>query len=314
MGGNAHLLTSLATLSCYVAILVCGASVIWIIYHHTDQPLKFIGKWSIASITLLAASCGMIIWHFQTNKVPDKYVPGILFGLFYRIGSAFVYVLFIKRLQHMFNDTKYRISNTIFIIFYCIIAIFLLLLVGIDICFYFFVRGYLTQPVYYELAAICLLCTEITDLLLSVGLIIVFVHKLRLLNIEIGLNHSYQYDDIDVRSSNSDNISLTNQQYKIITTMSKVTILSAVAIISTHCYFIYQGIMFWMNAPLIMDIIRYISLPLDCTINAICVVLNFDFAEDVYHRLCCCCHYCCSKLCAYKAKKEIMSEFKQRLL
>ena len=45
---------------------------------------------------------------------------------------------------------------------------------------------------------------------------------------------------------------------------------------------------------------------MDCFVNVLCVYLRFDFADDVYNKLCTCCHNCCEKGigCCIDCKKQ----------
>lgn len=171
-----------------------------------------------------------------------------------------------------------------------------------DICYYLSVHlNVLSTSQYNHIVSVIFIMLQAIDFVLSVSLIAIFVQRLRSLNIDIGINDPYH------------NQELNDQQMKIVRSMSKSTVLSCIAILSSQCVFIYIAILFWINDSDNLGYTRFIMVAWDCIINSVCVILNFDFADGCYYHLCCCFDYCCTKLCGYQAKRQ-QTELRQRLL
>ena len=308
MSTEIQTLQAIVVVSCYTALFTYALLLVSIVYNHVKKQLGPILIWSIISLTCLSASCGALAWFIQTNNnIMKLYLSNVLYAVFYHFGRASIYILFMKQLQVTFNGTKYAISKTIIKWFYFGIAIFIISLLTVQTCYYLVLTDtvIMTESEFNgKLALSVIIIHQIIDFILSFSLIGMFIQKLRILYID--LRHS-------VNDSKEKEFYSRRQQKKIIRSMSKATILSCVAILSTQLFLLFQAIVFYVGTPDELDLIRQIFLALDVIINSICVVLNFDFADIVFFIACCACDYCCSQLCEHKASKKL-SEHKARLL
>ena len=294
----------LAVISNYISLAITVILVISICYNHLEKSLEFIAIWSIITIAFLGGSCGILAWRLQAiDSFIKWYVLNILYGILWASGTLCIYILFIKRLQLTFYGTKYDISKIVYKTLYFGCTLFIIIFLIPETCYYLRLQDIITVNQYNNIAVVTIVCEQIIDFALSVSLLIIFLQRLRRLNIETGVNHGNVGKDL----------ALNRLQIKIVSSMSKVTILSSVAIVSTQIFLIYIGVLYWLGEPEMLNNIRYALLALDVCINSICVILNFDFANIWYHRLCCCCAYCCNKICAYKARKQ-MNDLHIRLL
>lgn len=227
----------------------------------------------------------------------------MLYSFFWATGTISIYILFIKRLELTFVGTRHAIPNYVYYGLYFGCALFQAQWISFAVVYYLNLTNIITTAQFELGAAINSTVGQIVDFALSVSIIVIFIRKLRDLSIEVRANGSDQ-----LLNSHK----LTQSQLKIVSSMSKVTILSIVCIVSTQCLFMFSGIMFWMKM-LTWEDIETMLLVLDAIINSICVVLNFDFASIWYRRMCCCCDYCCGKLCAYHTEQK-WNQYKESLL
>ena len=304
MSQSALITHTTAIICCYVALVIYCVLLVSILYNYIGKTLGFIGIWSMISISLLAASCAALAWMLQTADMFVKwYIADALYDFLWSLGTLSIYFLFIKRLQITFDGTKYSLPAKTYKMLYLGCALFEFIWCLAGICYYLKL-GHILEPAEYDqIAVVSNVTALIIDLVTSITIIILFIQRLRKLNIEVGSG----------TINKAENSSLNKSQMKIVLSMSKVTILSCVAILSTQSYLIYCGLLYSAGQPEIPNNIRYILVSLDCVINSICVVLSFDFADEWYHKLCCCCECCCTRLCAYQAKREF-NRYKQRLI
>ena len=296
----------IAVVCCYIALISYCVLLVSIIYNYIGKPLRFNGICSIICIILFAISSATLAWMLQTMDAFTKwYIADVVYNIFWSFGSISIYILFIKRLQLTFDGTKYAISERICALLYLGCASFEIIFMACMICYYLKLENTLTHTQYDDIAGILIAAYQMIDFLLAVSVIIIFIKKLRKLSIEVGINDS----NYDIQTNDP---WLSRSQMKIVGRMSKITILSCVAILTTQSFLIYIGTLYWVGEPKMLNHIRYIYVTLDCIINSICVVLNFDFADEYYEKICFC-ESICTKLCAYKVKREF-GEYRNRLL
>ena len=64
------LIPSLVSLiCCYIGLFICVFLFVSIVFYHAGRKLKFIGLWSILSITLFAGFYGTLVWDIQTMSL-----------------------------------------------------------------------------------------------------------------------------------------------------------------------------------------------------------------------------------------------------
>ena len=301
---QADLSLVITVILCYIGLFIYCFLVVSILFYHIGRPLKFIGVWSILSITLSAVFYATLAWKLQTtSSFESLYIARMLYSLFWVTGTISIYILFIERLQITFLGTNHAISSYVYYGLYFGCALFLLHWFGFATCYYLQLTKTITSTQYYFAEGITTTIGLIIDFVLSVSIIAIFIQKLKELSIEVGANGNDKLLNKD---------SLSRSQMKIVSSMSKVTILSTVAIVSTQCLFLLSATMYWMQTTELNNF-QVMLLVIDAIVNSICVVLNFDFAGKWYRRMCCCCDYCCAKLCAYQTEQK-WNQYKESLL
>eukprot|EP01084_Bolivina_argentea_P127038 224754_1 len=312
---TAELLFTIASISSFPTIIMNIFLIAWIFYEHMDRKLESITIWSVAAITFLSGCCVSVAWycwHIQTYTFATDVICGSAIFICWQAGTGSIYYIFIKRLHRTFNQTKYDITTNIYTALTCGCIFFFVIQIILLITWYYSMIYYISTNTLHIIVAVTVIVEQLLDFLLSVSFLMIFIKKLRALNIDIGLNYlSYDLELNDMKSVQ--NSTLNKQQLVIIKSLSKITILSCIAIISTQCFFIYEGILYWLDAPLRLNAIRYIAMSLDCMINSICVILNFDFADGWYISLCKSCDCCLTTICTYDAIKK-QNNLKQQLL
>ena len=252
---------------------------------------------------MLGLSClGMI---FQ-QLIGENVYSDFSWSIFWRLGSTFLYILFIKRLQLTFKDTLYPMKNTkALIVFYIGCFVFVLL----DIIGYVVYYSYSTDSISEHTLSIwwsaIVTIAQIIDLMLSSYSIALFVRRIWMLTIDIG-------DNIDKQSVHS----INDGQLIIIKAVSKITILSSIAIISSQIFLLFEASLFGLRykngytdeVSLGYDI-WWMYLPIDCIINALSIYLSFDFNDGCYKKMC----FCLDGCCVYTNKRKFTA-LKTRLL
>eukprot|EP01084_Bolivina_argentea_P125451 222268_1 len=250
------------------------------------------------------------IYFLYTNDAFASYAYTID-GILWRLGTATVYVMFIKRFQRTFGDTKYDISNTLYKLMYILCILFVLL--GVILNLYIF-HG---QSLFLVFLIVLNTFSQVIDLTLSILLIGLFIYKLFLLNVDIGSNY---FDQNEM----SNNTSLHYKQVSILNAISKITVLSIMAVVTTQIVFLLEAIRFTdklqanYNAAKEMYGIEEILYVIDILINSLCVIGSFDFMDPYYrYTPCATIDLCCNRVCRYITRKKQsrgMIELKETLL
>eukprot|EP01084_Bolivina_argentea_P302683 522491_1 len=249
-------------------------------------------------------------------------------GTFYRIAQILLYVVFVKRLQHSFRNTKYTPSITLFSIFYILIIMFILVYISKNV-YFGLCQIYNNSERYCDFGLIGdveATCSAIIDIILTTLIISTFVRKLWLLNIDLiyvdhgNINEPIMNEsdltidrDISITTKSNTLSSLNDRQKVVISIMSKITLLSFIALISTQIV-IYLGVAMFFYDTFNED--YYANLfstfqtgywAVNSIICTFCIALMFDFALYWYEILCACpntyCIACCYRLGQKQVKK-----------
>ena len=120
------------------------------------------------------------------------------------------------------------------------------------------------------------------------------------------------------------NVSINKRQQKLLDAASKYISLLSIAIISTFLGFVAFGIVIsgfrWMpyddpeeehseTFEFWRTTINFIVLPLDCTVNILCLYLQFPFAKDTYRKYCGCCSKCWKLVLVKRTERTLMKKF-----
>eukprot|EP01084_Bolivina_argentea_P040697 75163_1 len=292
-------------------------------YIFKQQPVgKYNAKFiRLSFFGLIASNLHVILYAIQYIfiNIDENRYGIIIFGLgdtfseiFYILSCIFVYLVFLTRIQMAFEGTKYQIPNYIAYICYIVMIIMFLLklmdstmdaLDGKDMLSVHWSEFWNT----FYFATL-----EITDLLLSIILIIVFSKKL--INVTVDLA-----DDCD----NCHSIQLNESQTGLLNIVIKHFILSMTSVISTQIYFCFLSIIMILNefenfrgtnGEILLFGIAFIFWALDSLINCLCICMNLDFNHQIYYILCGKCHTYCKLWCSSRTKSKIARKIKNKEL
>lgn len=251
-----------------------------------------IKHYSIIAISMYAISSIIMLIYFillPQHIIDPGHISDHLFqmswGIFWRLGQAFLYLLFLERLKHSFQNTKYASSNKTFCIFYIGISIFLLsytIKTSIYIYLYNHNHDEATDSLYAIVGDIDMGITQIIDLLLSIGIMTLFLNKLYKLNVDLTdinflnggssynshinnnnyhhhhhhhhiMSHSVSINASSHHQSQSHSqhrrqikrkLSLNQRQKSVIGIMAKITLLSGIALASSQIVLFLGGALY----------------------------------------------------------------------
>eukprot|EP01084_Bolivina_argentea_P261620 442186_1 len=213
----------------------------------------------------------------------------------YMIGQWWMTLNFIKRLIFVFNSSTFEISNytkkSLYIPFYSS------LIVG---AFGAVIARIFELTTLYIIAAVLWLIVHIT---LSITLIILFIHKIRIVALNT-CDHSKSHNShsgSDKTDKNRDRITNTLVNMELLEIAIKNGVLVPIAIISSLLSMVF--------ALTFSVIPRFYLLPpvfmvFDSTLTSICIFLLFSSNVHIYNKLCNKCHAICAKwqLNSFKTK------------
>ena len=282
------ILSIIAIISC----IICIITLIALIYSiHTmpdnSRPHKVSIRYTYTAIVFFIISALMFSFNClykypaNMNIILYKIIMDIS-GLSWNLAQFFLYLLLFERVYHAFQGTKYSVSKYAIIFFVFLLLSYLLS--SIVVSLYQNFQSYQSNAwnVSSEIYAIG---EEIIDLILSVYLITIFIHKL--LRITVDLN-----DSESEKFVNSQIGVLNEEQKKLIHLMTKYFILSFVATLTTQLesllYCVGYFVMQYDNYLTLY--ISWILWPIDCAVNSVCLFLIFEVNEKWYRKLCKGCH------------------------
>lgn len=394
-----RILTGIAHMA---AVVVCFILVLWLYFRIRVKEDKVSSVklliYTFCGITLnLLTSLSVVIVGFTTQskqRLPDELA--VISANIFRGAEIFVWLVFIKRLQISFQNTKYRITNKIFFLFYLLILIFILSNIIYTIMYLFHTINAIPLYSYDIDSGINLWLHQIVDLIMTTSLLYLYSNKLFKLNMDIGMNdplqlknierysimksQSQEIENINQHNKRNESVSIKNAlfdpqrsrnvkatismdgayeynqhnkeiedsssksktatqthtqsssttlrltisfnkgQQKVLKAMSKISVLSALAIIfvqiialdrATVATLLYLRIItvddyyYWNGWLIFFWAFGVIN-------NAICMFLSFDFVSKYYYKWCNgldkCCFNCCKYCSAWKIKNHVIRQ------
>ena len=299
--------------------ILCGVSAlismvltifVFLVYFRTQKRIRSI-KWSILSMVMFFLTSAGLPFYYSI-LLPSPYLT-ISLLLCWTFGTIFVYILFLKRFQKTFENTKYDTLTSKkykIYIFYTLCVIFIILDI-ISKILYILPENLVTDYEFNLYTLIISIIEQIIDLILSIGLIGLFVNKLRCLHDDIEYSKR-----VSIRANNQQQYE--QSQFKILIIISKVTLLSTIAIISSQLYLLYKTIFYILESFYGFDVSNIDIwifdgfLPISSALNTICIFLSFDFNHKWYVKVCC--HNKWTKLLQRKQAKKSENRLEMRLL
>ena len=171
------------------------------------------------------------------------------------------------------------------------------------------IYDYITIGTFYKYLNASFLFILICDFTLNFIILSLFLYKLQQLILRA--DFATDYNEIDIRD-----IKLNDHQIKMVTVMTRHTILSSIAIVFNIAFYI--TVLHGSNIEILDDadlwFLGYSNMVkalLGLTV-AITLSLNFNFNINIYYLLCNKCHLCCYNMFVQNAKKQIQRQTADR--
>eukprot|EP01083_Nonionella_stella_P087426 243246_1 len=315
------------------------------------KPMKAV-QW-LSTLSLLSFTiCNLcqifvILTVNHEGEVPDNVMQQMVqfTGLLsWTSGQLFIYLLFVANLHYSFKNTMHRLSKGS-ITFLCVSIIsFCLCRVAYMSTYTLYYNSSITTQQAKILLAICVYSTEFVDLIVSIILVSLFIHRLFKLvsTIPRGIQQAHDPHTVQQRTKVKTNTNqldvdlLANQKQKehqkdvhsgaiehstvfytqqetILYIASKYAILSFIAITSTQLFLVSAAInaLSFKNETteyyLASFSVYYGLLAMDCLINALCICLNLEYNDTWFWNCCCFCHSLCYCMCLRLSRKTYRS-------
>ena len=279
-------------------------------HYQTETKLSVLSMTYLAIFSYILMDISQIAENSFSLDTWGRIVCRLLKICFWCLAQLFLYNLLILRLHYSFNGTKYAISKKVYIIYVLLIFSFLFLSLASLI-------GYSIGIVHddqIELDAThgaFQIGLEVTDLSMSVFLIILFVNKMIHVTVDL---HAYQ-SDIFI----DDQVSRFNENQKILLNITaKYFVLSSIATVWTQMASLVMLIA-WIcevfgseDAYDAVDVLVNVTLFLDGIANPICLFLIFEVNDKWYRRGCSGCHAfarLCFRRCTQRKVRKKYSTF-----
>ena len=337
-----------------LSFLICFISILYICtnYWVSYKQLRTIEILSILSIIGFGINGLSSASYFMSDQCNPsvKVFQGVIYCdilnavwvLSWRSAVVMMQILYMRRLQYTFDHmARYKTPKKIYNLFYALNGIFLVLCI---------VTAILSEinTFYFAIATIV---SQILQFIICFGLIGLYIKKLFLLNERAGMysystveavEHTYNpTDDFDEDSDSAPELSADTATYddvrsndrnlkkqhsnnpaqqKILAAISKMTVLSALAVISSETMFTFQAIgsaTGWLTKSDAMLVIWYLGWDIDVVINAMSLFLSFDFNDAAYQKWCCglhrCCMWTCNK-CGQRKRRHNANDLEESLI
>ena len=279
-----------------------------------NKSIKYYSILSISfyTITTISLTARFLLLPTDISVSQDpplyrKYTATAIFVIMYYsswyLGAFFQYLLWLSRLRTTYKESAYTVSTCKYIFLYCLLMVaFLSLLAVIGSSFWLYFQFLLFLKEYdaiNELTEVQLYVTptmQSVHFIASVSILYMFTSRLLKLYVYKKRNTMYRYDSIG-----------NAHDEQILNTATKYCLLCVTAIVSTQMMLItritYEQILI-RNRTLVNNtnfivivIVSWISVGIDCVINNICIVLTLKFNEGMYLVLCKKCDGCCKCIC-----------------
>eukprot|EP01084_Bolivina_argentea_P252951 424772_1 len=212
-----------------------------------------------------------------TNNQLTQLIVSV-YDLTWICGHVFLYLLFVRNIQHTFQNTLYRAAASTLIFLYFQIVIFSLVLLSYYVVYVMYDRRYISHEAFSWTAFIIISAGELNEFMLSIILSYMFISRLVKL---------YKVSNIEMQGKHQNSILFAAFRYSMI---------SFISIISTQLFYISLGnkALGYSNSFKYYKwstIVHLHLFSIDCVINSFCVYMNLE-KNTLIIRLCA---QCCLK-------------------
>eukprot|EP01084_Bolivina_argentea_P177037 306229_1 len=304
--------------------------------------VKHIRKWHrymtliSALFNTLCSSCDLIhiVWCFIINGTLVSHVFDeiiVASDVFYYIGDLALYILLISRIHYTFQNTLYAVRKctlTFFAVLICVSA-----LCAAHYCIVIVVIKDEDQVIQYNIPAVTTL--EITDLILNMSLIVLFIWKLKQLatfihDIENSNELSIQttspmhpssiFTESEKHSKRKitakASLQINNKQNNLIILITKHTVLGSIVVVTNQCYWIgYMIVSYLLHAEESDGHVAFVYgiRVFENFMNVLVLYLALTINRKYYRNLCFFCDNCCYKCILKETKDKMMKQIAIKL-
>eukprot|EP01083_Nonionella_stella_P020261 56162_1 len=289
--------------------------------------LKPIQKYGSIACVLLSILCSLFdIAHIESSIHVeldfDSTSITVMADVAFFSSSLLLYIIFFHRISEAFHNTAYELSRRYTVFLWIIMSIYC---IHILIYVLLIATHQYTDITYYAIFMSM-------EFIISIALLVGFVYKLReviLMQVDAALyeivpdpiEQQALYSFIELTSMSHGSMSgqrstidssefkLDSKQVDMITLITKMTLLSIIAIVGAE--------MFWISIMIVVA-----ECDVDCdvplmegyiyglrafllTVKSIVLYLSFDFNASIYSKWCKLCHMACYQCCASRMEKAI---------
>lgn len=317
-----------------------GLIIVWykIYVEHKLIRNKWVLIYSIFGVILQSITSFSISIYYANLIIGfELFIVIDVWEFFQSFGHAFTYLLFIKRIQITFENTKYQYPPFIYIILYILIILFVLIQfihIILNYAFYSEIDNIKTENIissieitstqYNITKLITILLSALIDAILSISFLTLLFKKLFQLTFDIAIIGYNEPEKLKWAESASQsavklkknsiciNDNDLNLNESIINGASKVTVLSSFTVITAQIMLIWLGLMFIThNASTWNYWMLYLSFR--NLSNSLCIILSFEFMTKWYLKSCGICDDCCAIICEYSIRKHLRNSIKDEL-
>eukprot|EP01084_Bolivina_argentea_P146582 256615_1 len=225
-----------------IGCIICITLSIFILLHRKwiQSNMLSIHWLNISSILFFGIACAFLTTAATQNEINKTFQAAqFAYGLSWVIAASLCYILYIQRLKLAFKGTQYAVNTKQLRAFYASIILFFIghiIIWGIVGLFYNTSR-FETNKMFLVDAGLYFILI-ILDLIVSVILIYLFIHKL--------VHVMAQFNDENNFTKSGSNYKLTDSQRSIVSIMTKSFVLSLFIIISTQISLISNCVLYLM--------------------------------------------------------------------
>lgn len=289
----------------------------------------------ISIVSFILSTCidfGDLVYYFATgiDVIHTDHLWLIVFSnFFYGISSISLYIVIFGRLYFTFKykAVRYQMNRSTIYFMIGFIVLNAVIILFYTLIMLFFYQQKVTQ--FYFILKITFIILDASDLLLTIFMLVLFVYKLQqiIVGTSFAENYrsSYHLNSHSIRSESSiginsaniesnNDIELNTMDIKLITIITRHSILSSVVIIFNQVFYISvivgsavvfnsideQNLYFLAYSNLIKAVLG--------VVNAITLYLNFGFNILAYRRYCNGIHIYCYNYFEHRAKEEISQQ------
>ena len=212
--------------------------------------------------------------------------------ILYFLGTLILYLLFAGRLYLTFQGTQYQLKKLTLTV-----VIFIVSIATISEIFYiiFLVLQLLDVKLAESLLFYTMVIIAVSDIIMNVLFLSLFLRKLKHVVVcqsenkfaEDLLLSKDSVDSPSINSTDSYLVDLGVSQLKFINVMTKMTLLSGISMVIYEIHLFYLVSLFmWFSDESWAYIVGYSSRTFYILSATICIFLNFEINESIYHRIC----------------------------